>query len=207
MLADHYHLTPDDECMFLGDYNAGDGYRNNTPQAINQTISNLKKLPNDRHAVHRNRSVDWCGDVLERLERQFPGRLTWVPIPGSKLPTHPEYNPRILDILSSMNRVQTADIRQILYNSKSTRASHQSAGNRLSLDEVRDVMCLNEGQTQPTPEHILVVDDVITAGTHFRVASDLLSARFPSAAITGLFIGRTIHRRPDPFADLDDLEF
>ena len=201
MLGDHYHLRADDDCLFLGDYNAGDKWVNKTPQAINQTISNIKKAPSHPQAHYRRRDIKWCGEALAIVEASHPGLRTWVPIPGSKLPDHPDYNPRMIEILDAMKGQSIADVRHLIFQTESTRASHH--GNRLSPEELARVLRIDESLSEPPPRHIVLVDDVITAGTHFRVASDLLSARFPQASIHGIFIGRTIHARPDPFEDFE----
>ena len=50
------------------------------------------------------------------------------------------------------------------------------------------------------------VRDILTTGAHFRAAKSVLSARFPGAAITGLFIARRV---PNTAAieDSDDADF
>jgi len=42
------------------------------------------------------------------------------------------------------------------------------------------------------PKHIGLFDDVITAGSHFRAAKDLLQDRFPEAKIVGIFVARRV---------------
>ena len=39
---------------------------------------------------------------------------------------------------------------------------------------------------------MIVVDDVLTAGTHFRAAKSILGARFSDTRIIGLFIARRV---------------
>jgi hypothetical protein len=53
-----------------------------------------------------------------------------------------------------------------------------------------------------------ILDDVLTAGTHFRAMSIVLSQRFPGVPIVGLFIARRVFPPAAlDFAgiDLDDL--
>jgi hypothetical protein len=51
------------------------------------------------------------------------------------------------------------------------------------------------------PRAIGVVDDVLTAATHFRAMKDVLATRFPGIPITGIFIARRV------FPDDAGLEF
>lgn len=57
----------------------------------------------------------------------------------------------------------------------------------------------------PPRDLIILFDDVLTTGSHFRACKDLLQEQFLNARIVGLFIGRS--QRPDPvamFSALDD---
>ena len=39
---------------------------------------------------------------------------------------------------------------------------------------------------------LFLVDDVLTAGSHFRAAKDLLSLNFPGVPVVGLFVARRV---------------
>src|SRR3546814_4655332 len=43
----------------------------------------------------------------------------------------------------------------------------------------------------PAPQAIGIVDDVLTAGTHYRAMHNVLAARFPNVPIIGLFVARS----------------
>ena len=51
---------------------------------------------------------------------------------------------------------------------------------------------IDDALATPRPESIAIVDDVLTTGAHFRAASSLLPARFPTVEIVGLFIARRV---------------
>ncbi|MET4369521.1 hypothetical protein ABIA99_002206, partial [Bradyrhizobium sp. LB12.1] len=57
---------------------------------------------------------------------------------------------------------------------------------------------------QSAPKYIGIVDDMLTAGAHFRAANNILSKRFPTSRITGLFIARRIFSNSGEVS-LDDL--
>ena len=65
---------------------------------------------------------------------------------------------------------------------------------------------IDEALMESVPGIIAIVDDILTTGAHFRAAKSVLSARFPGAAIVGLFIAR---RAPNTAAieDFDDGDF
>ena len=58
----------------------------------------------------------------------------------------------------------------------------------------------------PPMNLIAIVDDVLTTGAHFQAAKTLLSERFPSTRIVGLFIARRVPKTSDYDPD-EDLPF
>ena len=56
---------------------------------------------------------------------------------------------------------------------------------------------LSQKLTDPPPSVLVIVDDVLTAGTHYRAMEDVLSARFPAALIVGIFIARRVYPDED----------
>ena len=52
-------------------------------------------------------------------------------------------------------------------------------------------------KTRPFPREIGIVDDVLTAGTHYRAMHDTLRERFPQVPIIGIFIARRVFPEPD----------
>src|SRR3546814_2981618 len=91
-------------------------------------------------------------------------------------------------------------VRNLIVQSQTTTASHEAgAGERITLDALLGLYQVDEALSAPPPKTIGIVDDVLTAGTHFRAAHNLLSARFPGVPIVGIFIARRIF--PNPFGD------
>jgi predicted amidophosphoribosyltransferase len=50
--------------------------------------------------------------------------------------------------------------------------------------------------------HIVLTDDVLTTGSHFKGAAMVLQQRYPGVTIVGLFLARAI--RPDVVLELID---
>ena len=72
------------------------------------------------------------------------------------------------------------------------RASHEN-DERVTVEELLEVYAIDEALCDPAPSAIAIIDDVITAGTHFRAMADTLRAKFPEAQIIGLFIARRVY--------------
>ena len=80
------------------------------------------------------------------------------------------------------------------------RADHEGT-DRMTHDEL---LALTEviQPAQPLRTTIVILDDVLNSGKHFKVAKSLLSARNPNATILGLFIARCTRARDIDFESL-----
>ena len=78
---------------------------------------------------------------------------------------------------------------------KSTEPSHTAESNgqpRLKPPEIVSNYAIDSNLKIPNPKVIFVVDDVLTAGAHFRASKDFLSPSFPGVPVTGLFVARRV---------------
>lgn len=94
---------------------------------------------------------------------------------------------------------QGIDVRELVVQQESTRASHASGTNRMTVQELLDLYRLDETLAGPPPTFIAIVDDMLTAGTHYRAMYSVLARRYPDVPIIGLFIARRVF--PDVGAD------
>ena len=194
MLPDHVYLDDDDTCYFLGEYTARQGY---SYSDTNQLIFNFKK-PMDR----RNRP-EWRykGIAIQQAAEAFRNALnpafidyaTFVPVPPSKAKGSLEYDDRITQMLRRIRGNRPIDVRELVLQSVSTDAAHES-DDRPSPDDLVELYELDESLTMPEPQALVVVDDVLTTGSHYRAVQRVLSERFSDAEVFGLFIAR---RAPD----------
>ena len=84
------------------------------------------------------------------------------------------------------------DVGEIVRQTASTRSSHGSQ-QRVTVEELLEVYEIDETLCDPEPKAIAIVDDMLTAGTHFRAMADTLQVRFPDAKIIGLFIAGRVY--------------
>ena len=87
---------------------------------------------------------------------------------------------------------QQADIRELIVQTESTPAAHAAVVGRPGPSEIQNRYEVDEALTVPAPIAIAIVDDVLTTGAHFCASRVVLGARFPTAAIIGLFIARRV---------------
>ena len=60
------------------------------------------------------------------------------------------------------------------------------------MQELLAIYRVDETVAAPAPRQIGIIDDVLTAGVHFRAMQTVLSQRFPNATIVGMFIARRV---------------
>jgi predicted amidophosphoribosyltransferase len=191
MREQYYFLRPEDECLFLKEYQAGAGYAGET----NSLISNIKKKPTapSGQLYWKERDIAKCaGYFRDLIPENFHENTVFVPIPPSKAKDHPEYDDRLVRILQP-SLGKGMDLRELVTQKQSMDASHKSGGKRATIEELIANYEIDESISEPQPARIVIVDDVITTGRHFRAMKAVLQERYPAAHIMGLFIARTIH--------------
>lgn len=190
--SDHHHLGPGDLCLHLYEYTSGRDY---AFSATNGLVSNLKKRPSQHGAPgfhHKARAISHCAQALrETLNPQWLAAATLVPVPSSKTPDHADHDDRIERVCRAIS--PRIDVRNLVVQTASTVASHEAQpGERVALDTLRGLYRIDETLAHPAPSAIGIVDDVLTAGTHYRAMHEILAGRFPGAAIVGIFIARRV---------------
>ena len=190
-------LEQGDRCLFFGEYFTAQGHEGG---GTNQLIFNFKCKPSDtaenpaRHN-YKEEAINCVAAGLRRaITRANAERLTWVPMPPSKVPGHPDYDDRLSRTLAKAFSGYDVDVRPLLRQAASTEADH-AGGGRLSLDALSALIELNLPMLDALPlrEGIVLFDDVLTTGKHFKACERRLRAVAPEYfSITGVFIARRI---------------
>lgn len=190
----HARLTEFDNCLFLFEYTSGQGY---AFSATNDLISNLKKKPGAGGQRYKGQAVNQCAAYLRMaLSDDWLAQATLVPVPPSRIPGDPNYDDRI-ERLCRLIRPGT-DVRLIVRQTQSIAAAHEVLpGERPSVEDLLAVYEIDEAQENPAPTVIGIIDDVLTAGTHYRAMQIKLSERYPGVPIYGIFIARRVFATPD----------
>ena len=190
--SDHQFLEKGDACYFLGEYTARQDF---TYSPTNDLISNFKKGLEYRGAAawsHKLRAIQTVADAFRvAVPQRWCDLATFVPIPPSKVKDDPLYDDRLVEMLDAIRPGRPLDVRELLFQTRSTPAAHTS-GRRLLPDELEALYCIDESLTLPVPRAIAIVDDMVTNGAHFRAAERVLTARLPNVEIGGVFITRRI---------------
>lgn len=187
-VADHYYLTPADDCFFLYEYTRGAGYHGDA----NQLVFNLKKKKGAGGYQYKAGAIARCAaEMSSALNTKWLQDAILVPTPPSKIKSDAGYDDRITKICNGIKSTVTVDVRELINQIESTDAVHE--GNRLTPEQLKAIYEIDESLcSKNDPKYIGVVDDMLTAGAHFRAMKDKLQARFPTTKISGLFITRRI---------------
>jgi hypothetical protein len=201
--CDHRHVAAEDECYFIFEYTSGQSYQYS---ATNQLIANLKKKPSRGRLPeyrYKRRAIQDCSRWLAGgINPQWLNGATLIPVPPSKAIGHPEYDDRMAQICRGIPAPFALDVRELVKQRESIDAAHESApGNRPTETDLIALYEIDETLVQPAPQRIAVVDDVLTAGVHWRAMRHVLSQRFPGVPIVGMFIARRVFPPRDPTVD------
>lgn len=109
--------------------------------------------------------------------------------------TDPLYDDRLLKVLTLANESLSAeyrfDIKDIIIQNESYEPSHLLS-KRPTYSELKARYKLESIDNSQLREKLIIFDDVLTVGSHFRAVKSLLKESYPDKKIYGLFIARSI---------------
>jgi hypothetical protein len=195
---DHYYLTEEDRCFFIGEYTAGMGYAHS---ATNQLVLNLKKSVDRRNRPewkYKEKAIQEAATVFrETIPETVLQCATFVPIPPSKAKTDPFYDDRITRLINAIRPYPPLDIREIVVQISSTEAVH--IGARMAPDDITQIYRIDPSTLIRGIQAIAIFDDVLTTGAHFKAIVKLLSRvdNLKTIPIWGLFVARRVPEAPN----------
>jgi hypothetical protein len=174
----YFFLEDDDKCLFFGEFYPSKGWSGGP---TNQFIKNFKRRPDEiaesawpaQLQNHKNRAIrEVAAWLRNQIRRELvETRLTFVPIPTSKVVDHPHHCDRLERTLRQAFHGFDADIRLLLRQTVTTEADHRSGGQRIKYDNLLAITEVDPAQLQtPVREKIVLFDDVLTSGKHYKVA-------------------------------------
>ena len=201
--AAHYYLTPEDQCYFLHEFTARKGYGYSPG---NQFIFNFKKSPTKRLEAqyeHKLRAIRQAIAVYRGLFDQLKGGYegsTFAPIPPSKTPGHPEYDDRMWQVVKGLCDGKGADARELIIQTGNYDAAHLAGEGvaRIKPAQLQALYALSPPAPKAT---VLLFDDVLSAGCHFRAAKSAIVAAHPRTQVVGFFLARRV--LPDATDDFE----
>jgi len=197
--ADHLLLGEQDRCAYLAQYPAGAAWRENS---LARLVWDFKCAPSlarsdARWQQRKQQAIDRMADWLRvAVTREQAEHCTWVPIPPSKQRGDPDFDERLESTLYRAFDGYDLDLRRLLFQALSTRCDH-SAGNRLSEQDLYRLLRVDMPvlEQQALRSRVVLFDDVLTSGKHFKCCQRRLLESAPQARIVGLFLLRRLPQR------------
>jgi hypothetical protein len=199
--ADHIYLSDSDRCAFLTQYVGGRGYR---AGGCNQLLRNFKCRPSlaahdARLGYYKRRAIECLARWLRAaVPRRMVEACTWVPIPPSRQPGDPDFDDRLLRTLRLAFGDYDLDLRALLRQTRSTASDHAGRA-RLSEAELLQIIRVDGASlaARPLRARIVLFDDVLTSGKHFRCCARRLGEVLPGVPVAGVFLMRRAPARAE----------
>lgn len=194
-----FYLTRgEDECYYAREYISGGGYK---ASQTNGLISNFKKGVDKRNTFQWQYKQQAIYQFATELSPLLRDGAVLAPIPSSKCKTDSDYDSRLEDMLKALARIrpQLKIIEPITIRSTS-QAAH--LGGERDIQVIYDNLVWQDGVPQGATS-ILLVDDVITTGAHFKACKRLLREQVQDIRVIGVFWAKTIWVNDHPELKLD----
>jgi predicted amidophosphoribosyltransferase len=201
----HSYLNESDDCYYLGEYRVHSRY---DASAINQLISNIKisvHEPNQYRRRYKQRDIQRAGVALLQIFRQYNNvaDVTIVPVPPSKMRGDPGFDGRMIQIARFVAAASAAEMQELVLQTANYEPSHTVGGGaRMTPEELCAIYTIPQNAPEPR-QVVLVFDDVVTRGAHFKAMQRTILDRFPEKRVAGLFLARATD--PLPIDDFDAL--
>ena len=188
--GDHWYLRRADVCHYVGEYTAGKGF---AYSATNSLILDFKMaVPPAGWRQQRYKADAAAATALCRaLEGSALERAVFVPVPPSQAKGDEGYDDRLVRMLEAVRPGRPLDVRELIVQTRSTAPAHLTSA-RLRASDIEALYRIDEVVAAPEAGLVVVVDDLLTSGAHFRAAQRVLSRHFPDIDVVGLFLARRV---------------
>ncbi len=194
IILSHIELEANDRCYFLKQYTPNVGFQGSND---NDDILNFKKCPSlkdqDQYKYKNRAILKFARYISEAFERHphVLNSYSWIPIPPSKAKSDPKYDDRMVRLLNQVEILEKQNIVELIYTQHSHVPSH-SSDVRHSKEYLKSKFAIDHLQVTNCKKNIVLIDDVLTNGTHFKACCELILEVIPDASIIGLFLARRI---------------
>ena len=189
--GDHWYLRRTDVCHFIGAYTAGKGAAYSAANGLILDLKTPVSRMRRRNPPHKEKAIATAAAALRRALDASPlERAVFVPVPPSKS----RDDDRLVRMLRAVRPEPPLDVRELLVQTRSVEPTHRRSA-RLRASDIEAMYGIDKALEAPAAGLVVVVDDLLTSGAHFRAAQRVLSRRFPDIDVAGLFLARRV---PEP---------
>ena len=188
--GDHAYLTEEDRCFYIREYTSHEGY---TASETNQLVFNLKcpVPPPSKRVYWKNQAIRIAAhDISDALAGLPTDEIAFIPLPPSKLPGTAGYDPRVRDMLREAESKVGIRVVDALTIKRDRPAAHESP-DRASITEHEANLAV-QSLDWVDAKTVAIFDDVLTSGTQFKAAMNVLRRHSPNSNFVGVFWVRRI---------------
>jgi len=196
-LFDHINLHSQDECCYFLEDPRG-GIELNRGNPVVSFIMNFKKSVNRRGFLDWKYKVEAINEVSSKIHSNLPfifgswDSFTLIPIPPSKRKDHADYDDRLLQSLLNVSNIEpSCQVIDLFENVDNLVPSHL-APVRPNKEVIKNNLVIDTSKIHLLRPIIIIFDDVLTNGTHYKACKELLLTLNPNLRVIGLFIARTV---------------
>jgi|24_taG_2_1085349.scaffolds.fasta_scaffold10524_1 hypothetical protein len=196
-MHEHSYLDIDDNIYYIEEYVSGNGFAGKG----NNLIINLKKSVDKKGTDQWKHKEKAIIDVALLIAKEMDNpnaskrKIYWLPIPPSRIKTDPLFDDRTYRILTLAIAVTTSHkhfVTDVLYQN-SNRESFSSITARRDVDELVSNYSMNDiPNYDPEKDLIVIFDDMLTTGCHFKAVEKLVLDKYPDAVVMGIFVARRV---------------
>ncbi len=205
--ADHRHLGPEDRCFYFGEFFARSEIAFSVTQRLiadYQCRPSLAAADPERRALKEQALTTIAAGLRAAIGPSGAEAYTWVPVPPALAIDHPDFDDRLSRTLRAAFAGLDGDVRPVLRyagdadgdgegdveHRKRRRSGPDALYRRLWVD-------VDAARARPIRAGLVLFDDVLCTGAHFRAAARrLLELRPEPIPIVGVFLARRILRDP-----------
>lgn len=200
--GDHYHLGKEHECYFFYEFTARK-MAEHSPG--NQLIRNLKKPVARANFPDYKYKILAIAESAALLNSAFKkgasvlDKALVCPVPPSKIPGDADYDDRMFQVAQKACQGTGGLCFELLKQTMSYAAAHhQQDGERPKPNDLEAIYQL----AGPLDRAIVIlVDDMLTTGSHFVAARNVILKAYPDTRVVGFFVAR--RALPDPAAEFE----
>ena len=195
----HHKIKQNDNCYYLCEYRSDLGFSHQGFQLL-QNIKKKVSQQGQKGYHYKKQDMNYVAVTLAQVFKNDATNVSLIPAASSKAKDDPEYDDRIIRILSAMNEYRVNQLKATeldICDCLSTRATRESLH---ESEQVRDenllasTIAVDATKLAKASKNLIFFDDMLTTGCTFQASRIALNqqAGIAPSQITGLFIARRI---------------
>lgn len=183
------HLNNSDECFYAKDYLTGFGFQGGS---ANSDILNFKKAPGTPGQHYRAQAINkFALEASSLFDCDSGKKFAVTAIPSSKVTTDPLYDRRFEDFFDQLKQFcPCLEVFWPVVAINTVQPIHQTSGARNPNSLMQNYRYTGFPNTEPS--NLIVFDDLLTSGAHFRAYKDFIIQSGFGGKVFGVFWAKTI---------------